>query len=107
MITVRIKQDDGKMRVIGKFCPVKKVLFVERKRSLHFMRKLQAWGLDAEVYSKLKKEGGLQKIFLKEKESGKEYVAEVQDFDSFGKFLHFKPYRAQVFLGEEHWREVG
>jgi len=100
---IRITQDDRQKRIVGEF--VDEIFYTNRKRSKHFMRKLQAWGIDAKVFDELK-ERGLKRVVLKDVESNKKVKAEVQDFEKYGKFLHFKPYRAQIFLNEDYWKEV-
>ena len=39
-VVVKIKQDNGEERVLGNFNPDTHTLYIERKRSKHFYRKL-------------------------------------------------------------------
>lgn len=103
--TVAIKQDNGEVREIGLFSPSSKTLFLTRNRDKHFYRKLGAWGLDQEVLMRLIAEEGLEDIVLYDKKRHKRYITTSKEFIDNGLHLHFKPYRLQVFLKEEYWRE--
>jgi hypothetical protein len=103
---IKIRQDNGEVRVLGYFKPSTQTLYVERKRSKHFYRKLGAWGIDEKAFKGLRLEHGLQKVVLFDKESNSRLEATAQDFEEKGHYLHFKPYRLQIFLEEQYWREA-
>jgi hypothetical protein len=100
---VKIKQDNGEIRMIGTFNEKSKILRVIRRRSQHFMRKLSAWGLDAKVFNGLYEDRGLRKIILRETEEHKKFEISAKTFKEKGKYLHFKPYRPQIFVEEKFW----
>ncbi len=102
MVKIVIRQDNGKERVVGHYDPATQSLFVTRKRSKHFMRKLNAWGLDEKVFRGLK-DKGLQYVVLTETEERKKYRATVKAFCDYGEYLHVKPYRLQIFLEQSYW----
>ena len=99
---IYIKQDDGKSRKIGYVKD--KTFYTTRKKSKHFMKKLNAWGLDAETLIEIRLEYGVEEIVILDTESNKRYVAKCSDFDIYGNYLHFKPYKAQKFLEEKYWK---
>lgn len=104
-IEIRIQQDNGETRVLGQFSPSTQTLFVTRKRSKHFYRKLGAWGIDEKAFKGLRVQHGLERIVLYDKDNQKRYVSYAKDFENYGHYLHFKPYRLQIFLEEEYWHE--
>lgn len=106
MIEVRITQDNGENRVLGMYNPRTRTLFIKRKRSKHFYKKLNAWGIDNKAFEGLVTQHGMNNIVLYDKDVGKRFTAKAQDFNDHGKYLHFKPYRLQVFLEESYWEEI-
>lgn len=105
-VVVKIKQDNGEERVLGNFNPDTRTLYIERKRSKHFYRKLGAWGIDEKAFKGLLTEHGLEDIVLYDKDEHKRYKATAKDFLENGKYLHFKPHRLQLFLEERYWRLI-
>lgn len=105
MRPIRVKQSNGEIRKVGVYDDETKTLYIYRKKSKHFMHKIKAWGLDAEIFDQLC-ESGLKDIILYENESHTKYRVKVKDFLNNGLYLHFKPYRVQIFLKEKHWKEV-
>lgn len=105
MEVIKIKQDDGEIRKLGFYREKDKTLYIERKKSKHFFNKMKAWAIDADIFDELV-EKGMKKIELHEKEKNEKLVATTENFIKFGKYLHFKPYRPQLFLNIKHWERV-
>jgi len=102
MALVRITQTNGEKRIIGRFSAKTKEFISKRKKSLHFYRKLNSWGIDTKAFEGLI-EQGLEKVIIIEERSGDRYVAGVETIQEHGKYLHHKPHRAQIFLEEKYW----
>ena len=94
-MVIRIKQFNGEIRIIG-FLD-KNVFTKYVKQSKHLYRKLDAWGIDAKIFTDVLK-GQANTIKVIDKETGKNYKTDIATFEKQGQFLHFKPYRAQIFL---------
>jgi len=98
---IQITQSDNKKRKIG---IIKDKVFIKYvKESKHLYRKLDAWGIDAKIYTDVLK-GQIKKIIVIDKENNnKTYKTEIEVFEKFGQYLHFKPHRAQIFLSRRYW----
>ena len=77
-------------------------VFVKRVRSSrHLFRKLNAWGIDGNVFTKCLLPINA-KIVVYDEEEGKRYECTAKHFDSKGTWLHFKEgtsdHYAQIFL---------
>jgi hypothetical protein len=98
---IEIVETDGEKKTIGKYDTVNKVFSCERKKSEHFMRKWNAWGLDKNVADFLAKERAI--IRLKDKETKWEYECEAVDMVSESKIEEHSKHRPQYFLPIDKW----
>lgn len=99
-IAIQIKEDNGNRKVIGHIRG--DTFYTTRKKSKHLLRKLNAWGIDAEVLNDIL-QGQVKYIEVRDLEEDKTYLAKVETFIEKGKYLHFKPHRAQCFLPLRYW----
>jgi hypothetical protein len=104
--TIKITQEDGKVRTIGEFDPTDKVLYMKRNKSKHFYNKLQAWGIDSKTLDNLILQDGLERIVIIDLDSHQRYVSETSDFISKGTYLNHKPFGLQRFLSESYWKKI-
>src|SRR3712207_7743297 len=65
---VQIKEDNGKLKTIGKYNIETKVFECSRAKSEHFFRKYNAWGLDSATV----------KFLAKEQARSEEHTSELQ-----------------------------
>jgi RecB family endonuclease NucS len=100
---INIEQNDGQTRLVGKYDPAKHILFLYREREKHFMRILQAWGIDFSVFKLLKSEG-LELLHIEVKGDRAIYEADVLDFVKHGIQREYGNYGLQIFLPEKYWR---
>lgn len=98
---IEIVESDGEKKIIGKYDTINKVFMCERKRSEHFMRKWNAWGLDKNVTEFLAQERA--KIRLKDKESKWEYECEATEMLAHSKIEEHSKHRPQYFLPIDKW----
>lgn len=101
---VYVTQDDGKRKRIGYVSD--KVFYATRKRSKHFYKKLNAWGLDHAVLERLMLDYGVDEIVIYDTENGKRYKTPINAFNTKGQYLNHIPYGKQQFLAEEYWEVV-
>lgn len=101
---IRVTNDSGKHIVVGEYDSATKVFTCKRKKSEHFMRKFNSWGLDKKVIDFLAKEGAL--IHLKDIEDKWEYEAKAVDFKLHGIDGHFKEHKSQLFLDINKWKVI-
>lgn len=104
--SIVIKQADGELRRVGSYVEEEGSLYLTRTRKKHFMRKLNAWGLDREVFEDLYENRGLKEVKIFVRDRNKRVVANAEDFVEHGEYMHFKPHRPQIFLNEEWWEEA-
>lgn len=97
---IQITQTNKQKRTIGYL--KNKVFFKYVRESKHLYKALDAWGIDAEIFTDVLK-GQAKKIIVIDKETGKTYKTDMSIFIAKGKYLHFKPHRAQVFLSRRYW----
>lgn len=102
---LKVIQNDTKIRSIGNYYSETKTLQTSRKRSIHFHRNFNAWGIDKRELENLIGKG-MEYVVVFEQEANKKFKASVVDFMEYGKYAHFKPHRPQLFLEESHWREI-
>ncbi len=87
------KNSEGK--VIGS---IKDSIFVKTvKKSKHFMRVLNSWGIDKAVLDSLQREG-VKEIHIRDTEEKKLYKATVDRFLFSGETRDMKSWGVQVFL---------
>jgi len=75
-------------------------LHMNRKRSVHFFRKLRAWAIDLET---LQQRPDIKNFILTDKESGTRYLAVRRDFDAYGETISFQEHLKQVALPIQYW----
>lgn len=93
---------DGRMLNVGQVNLARKTFTAYRKRSKHFHRRLNAWGMDSGVLLELV-QSGVTTVVIYDEESGVMYTAPVKAFFMHGverDFGHGK----QRFLPLKHWR---
>jgi len=101
---IRIRQSNGERRTIGTL--INRTFTKRVKESMHLYKKLDAWGIDADVFIKtLKAESDY--IVVEDIESRNVYRVKTEVFSDNGKYLHFKPHRAQIFLPRMYWEMSG
>ena len=83
-------------RIIGNADKDRKVFTKHVQKSKHLFKKLDAWGIDAEVLDKLVEKD--YRIIVKDRDESKNYYVTASEWKEKGDYLHFKPHRAQVFL---------
>lgn len=101
---IEIVEKDGTKKTIGKYDIEKKIFTCERKKSEHFMKKWNAWGLDKNVVDFLAKEQAV--IHLKDKDTKWEYKCEAVDMIIYSKIGEFNQHRPQYFLTLDKWEPV-
>jgi len=101
---IQITEADGAVKKIGKYNSNTKVFSCTRKRSEHFMRKLNSWGLDSVVVNFLIQEEAI--IRLKDSESKWEYECDPKDFKIYGTLEEFHQHRPQYFLPLDYWKVI-
>lgn len=98
---IEIVEADGTKKVIGKYDMQKKIFTCDRIKSEHFMRKLNAWGLDKNTVDFLAQNRAL--IHLNDKESKWEYECEALDMQLYSHVEEHKQHRPQYFLPLDKW----
>lgn len=97
---ITIKQSNGEVRKIGTLD--NRIFRKSVKKTKHLYKKLDAWGIDAEIFTDvLQFQADTISVF--DKEENKEYKTSIEMFKKKGQYLHFKPYRAQIFLSRRYW----
>ena len=101
---IRINDDSGKQIIVGEYDSEKKLFTCKRKKSEHFMRKFNAWGLDIKVVNFLAKEGAT--IRLNDTEDKWEFECKAIDFKLKGIEGHFGAHKSQLFLELNEWKVI-
>lgn len=102
-ITTRINVK-GKDLNIGTFDTETKVWYIDRDKSKHFHRKMQAWGLDWEVYKNLRMFEKLEKVKIMDRKLEKTWTIDYITIRNRKMFKNFPPHRIQIFIPEEAWK---
>jgi len=102
---VEVKQEDGKSRVIGNWDEDNRIFSKSIDSRKHVMRETDAIGIDADYFTNNLKNKSGATVEITEIDTGTIYTAPAQDFVEYGHFLHFKPYRAQIFLPRKLWEQ--
>lgn len=98
----KLLSEDGR-RVIGILNG--KVFRKTVSKGVHWMRKMDAWGIDYHaLYKQLPEDGWVE---MYDKDEGKTYRVTVQDYKNSGMVRRFKGQSAQVFLKSNYWTVVG
>lgn len=95
MIQTICISSEGKSRTIGQFS--NGIFYKTVVKSKHLYQADNAWGLDAKFFNEFLLKKGVS-IVIFDKEEGKYYVSSIENFKERGHFMHFKPYRPQIFL---------
>lgn len=98
---IEIKEKDGTKKTVGKYDAENKIFTSIRKRSEHFLRKTNSWGIDQKVVEFLIEKRA--KIQIKDSESKWTYECSAIEFDAHGHVLEFNQHRPQYFLPLEYW----
>ena len=100
-IKVQIKDKDGKVKTIGHYFEKKNVFKCKRKKSIHYYRKANGWGLDSSLLNTLIDKKA--KIILSDEENGWEYQTEALNYKLYGSTIEQIDYREQKVLPIDKW----
>jgi len=109
---IEVRYPDGTTRGIGTYDPNRNEFKKWVHESTHLFRKLDAWGIDAEIFTERMK-GKKMRIVVEDRETRITYLASPMRFEKFGKFFHFKSgatersHRSQIFLPRCYWDRAG
>lgn len=101
-VNITIKQDDGTKRNIGYIKD--DTYYKEVNEDRHLMKKMDAWGIDSKLFNKKLRDGGVD--FIVYETPATLYITNPETVEEKGSYLHFKPYRPQIFLKREHWQKA-
>jgi len=97
---ITITDNNGKEKKIGEL--LNRIFYKKVSIKKHLFKKLDAYGIDAEFFNDvLLNQADFIKV--KEKETGEILHTTVKHFQKKGKYLHFKPHKAQIFLSRRLW----
>lgn len=98
---------NGKELKIGKFDTEIGRWIIKRNKDKHFHRKMNAWGLDYEMYDFLKKTYGLNDVVIYDMNDSngrpQSWTIKYIDIEKNKMFREFKPHRKQIFIAEKYW----
>lgn len=97
--TIKIREDNGKICTVGQISNLTFYKRVHEKDHLH--KKMDAWGMDAEVFKILEVECNCIKVL--DEKNDVLYKTTPTAWRMLGKYMHFKPHRAQIFLKRKHF----
>jgi hypothetical protein len=100
-LTIQITELDGAVKKIGKYFPDKNEFVSERVKSVHFIRKYNAWALDCKVTDFLAEKMAI--ITIKDKETHWDYQCRAQDLKKGGHVLEYNQHRPQYYMNVEQW----
>lgn len=101
---IQIEEADKKVRTIGYYYPIQKVFKCNRSKAEHYMRKLDAWGLDANTVKFLIKQGAT--VEIKDTDSNWSFSCKASDFLLYGTVEEHLTHRPQYFLNVKKWTTV-
>ena len=90
-------------KTLGFFYTKERTYVSRRKKSVHFLWKLQAWGMNKQVFDWLEKKK-CQLIRIYDTESCITYEATLSHYKTMCEVRDFG-HGAQVFLSDEHWKK--
>ena len=93
----------GHRREVGAYDETAKVACFPVYWDKHFFRKANAWGIDEDVFSRLK-ELGCQKIIIKTDKTGEKYESTFKDFDMHSWLHIFSNFAPRRFMALERWQ---
>ena len=99
---VTITESDGKKKYIGNYDPDTNVFSKKVKYSVHFFKKLNAWGIDAGYYTNVLKDNN-SLIIVYDEENQRRYITTARIMAKRGEYKHYKPHRSQIFLVLHYW----
>lgn len=101
---VKINEGTRNERVVGEI--IDNTFFKQVAKSKHLFRKLDAWGIDAEVFKNIIEKKNLV-ICVVDIEERKKYTVSTETFRNLARFYHFKKentdHGAQMFLPRKEW----
>jgi hypothetical protein len=80
-------------------------LMLERSKSKHFYRKLNAYGMDKHILNEVLPGLECQEITIHEKETDDYYTVDLETFQKKALPNHYKGHGAQLFLPLRYWRK--
>ena len=110
MLKPTIINVNGRELKIGNYDTEDKTWYIDRDKERHFMRKIESWGLDENMYKFLKNEGML-KVIIRDYNTGETWEIDVEDIENHKRYLHFKnlkgkvDHKTQIFIAEKHWEK--
>jgi hypothetical protein len=81
---------------------VRDAYYSKRKKSKHLMRKFNAWGINADIFEKIHKQG-CKSIRVLDEEEGIVYSSAIEDYKAHGIFADFDG--LQMFLPLDYWKK--
>ena len=102
---VTITEENGKQKIIGALA--NKVFKKTVSKKVHLLRSLDAWGIDAEVFTNVLMSEQCAVILIKDRDENKMYMTLPQIVKDHGEYKHYKPHRAQIFLARRYWAQSG
>lgn len=94
---VVIKEDNGRRVFIGEVFPEESSFKKRVKKSMHLLKKLDAWGIDAKYFTAVLLPNNYE-IIIYDTDDHKHYYTDAETFKKKGEYRHYKPHRAQIFL---------
>lgn len=89
-------------KVVGNWLPIEKQMVLPRRRSKHFFRTLNAWGINTSLLSTLISKG-CKAIIINEKEEDETFVAYPGTFMKLGVTKDMGEHGVQTFLSQNHF----
>lgn len=102
---ITVTEDNGREKIIGTL--EDKVFKKTVKESKHLMRLLNAWGVDAQIFTDVLMSDQCHVIMVKDIETKINYMTLPSIVKKHGVFKHYKPHRAQIFLPRRYWAQSG
>lgn len=105
LVPLSIKVNEKNLK-IGQFDTVLGRWIIKRNKDKHFHKKMNAWGLDYEMYEYLKKTFGLSDVVIYDmRVKPQSWTISYWDIEKHKIFKEFKPYRKQIFIEEKYWQK--
>ena len=101
-----VEYQPGVRRLAGILDENRNVFKKHVRESTHLFRKLDAWGIDAEIYNNILKPRNAE-IVVHDDETGRMYMTRASRVAQYGRYFHFKDdkqsHKAQIFLSRAYW----
>ena len=104
--TIRV---NGKELNIGDFDTDTGRWIIKRNKERHFHIKMNAWGLDYEMFDYLKTVYGIKDVIIYDMNKRgypKTWEISLEDIEKNKMFREFKPHRKQIFIEEKYWTKT-